>query len=100
MSASTKQTNKKTELIEKALKSKFPNTKAYQYNIASIRVRIIDDRFSEMSQIERERVVEPLLNSLPEDVQTTITLLLLLTDDELKGSLMNLEFEHPSRSLL
>jgi stress-induced morphogen len=93
-------TNRRTKLIEQRLQSQFPNSRAYQYNPASIRVRIIDDRFSRKSNPERESLVVPLLEELPEDLQADITILLLLAPDEAEGSMMNVEFENPSPSLL
>jgi stress-induced morphogen len=86
--------------IEKALAGEFPKVSAYRYNPASIRVRVIDDRFKGMNRLERERLVRPLIHALPEEIQADITILLLLAPDELSESLMNLEFEHPSPSLL
>ena len=100
MSTTSRLKNEQTELIEKTLKSGFPNVEAYRYNSVSIRIRVIDDRFKGKSKPERDDMVSPLLDKLPEDIQADITILLLLTDDELAQSLMNLEFEHPSRSSL
>jgi hypothetical protein len=43
-------------------------------------------------------MVLPLIRKLPEDVQSEITVLLLLAPSETGKSLMNLEFEEPTRS--
>jgi len=50
-----------TRRVEDALRQVFPNTDAYRYNSASIRVRVIDDRFKGKSIEERDAMVEPLL---------------------------------------
>ena len=100
MSTDLKHRNKQTQLIEETLKPSFPNVEAYRYNLASIRVRIIDDRFKGKSNPERDDMVEPLLDKLPEDTQVDITILLLLAEDEVNQSMMNVEFENPSRSMV
>jgi hypothetical protein len=45
-------------------------------------------------------MVEPILAKLPKEVQSEITVLLLLPPEELGKSMMNLEFEHPAYSRL
>jgi stress-induced morphogen len=91
-----------TRRIKEALSRDFPREAitVYRYNSVSWRVRIIDDRFAGLSLIERDQLVRPLIRSLPEEIQRDITALLMLTPDEVGESLMNLEFEHPSRSRL
>lgn len=89
-----------TRRIEDLLRPEFPDVRAYRYNSASIRVRVIDKRFARMSKPDREKLVDPLLEKLPEDTQSDITILLLLTPEEAKSSLMNLEFEDPSPTSL
>ena len=92
-----------TEETERLLNGTFPETEVYRYNSASIRVRIVDERFKGKSASERDAMVEPHLARLPEDTQADITMLLLLAPGEAEGSprsLLNLEFEHPSPSLL
>lgn len=92
-----------TEEIEQLLNRTFPETEVYRYNSASIRVRIVDERFKGKSASERDAMVEPHLARLPEDTQADITMLLLLAPDEIEEAphnLVNLEFEHPSLSLL
>jgi stress-induced morphogen len=92
--------NERTQRIQETLTPRFPNAKAYQYNPASIRVRIIDEHFRGLSKPDREKLVWPLLEQLPEDIQADITILLLLTQEETEDSLMNLEFEKPTPSSL
>jgi hypothetical protein len=90
--------------VERVLRAVFPNSEAYQYNPASIRVRVIDDRFDGLSYEDRDGLVEPLLARLPEDTQAKILNLLTVSPSELLGlnrrSLVNLEFEDPSPSNL
>ena len=86
--------------VESVLGREFPDTSAYRYNAASIRVRVVDDQFRGKSVPERERLVRPLIARLPAECQSDITILLLLPPEELAGSLMNLEFENPSPSML
>jgi hypothetical protein len=91
-----------TRRIERVLAAVFPDAKidAYRYNSASIRVRVIDPGFARRSLIERERMVLPHLQTLPEDTLAEIMILLLLTPKETRDSMMNLEFERPTPSRL
>jgi acid stress-induced BolA-like protein IbaG/YrbA len=89
-----------TRQIERLLRSKFPRAEAYRYNSASIRVRVIDSRFAGQSRTEREEQVLPLIRQLPEETQADVMILLMLTPDELARSLMNLEFENPTPSMV
>jgi hypothetical protein len=97
--------SKKTEMIEKALRTKFPNADAYRHNSASIRVRIIDESLEGLTESERDALVDPILDQLPEETQSDIMLLLTMTPKEAKAklsrySLLNLEFENPMPSRL
>ena len=93
-----------TRLVEKVLRARFPQTDAYRYNSASIRVRIIDPRFEGLAHEERDAMVEPILDQLPESTQADIINLLTLAPSEMKDSsrkaLSNVEFEDPSPSAL
>ncbi len=103
MAESGKTKTPETEEIERLLNRTFPEIEAYRYNSASIRVRIVDERFEGKPASERDAMVDPLLARLPEDTQADITMLLLLAPDEGEGSprsLLDLEFERPSPSLL
>jgi len=73
---------------------------ARRQNSVSIRVRIIDDDFRGMDRVDREPAVWKLLKSLPEDILSDITMLLLLTPQEAERSLANLEFNDPIPSRL
>jgi hypothetical protein len=67
----------------------------YRQNSVSVRVRIINPEFRKKSRAEREEEVWAVLNRLPEEAAAEISLLLLLTPDEVKNSLANLEFDNP-----
>ncbi|HEX7449918.1 MAG TPA: hypothetical protein VF306_20325 [Pirellulales bacterium] len=66
----------------------------------SIRIRIIDPQFKGLDRVEREDLVWPLLDTMPDDAHADITFLLLLTPDEVGNSPGNYEFEHPLPSRL
>jgi len=93
-----------TRKVEKVLRKSFPNTDAYRYNSASIRVRITDPRFEGKSVAERDKMVEPILEQLPQETQADIMNLLTLypneTAESSKAFLANSEFEDPSPSML
>jgi stress-induced morphogen len=73
---------------------------AYRRNSVSIRVRIVDPDFSGISRAERHEIVWRFLEKLPEEVQSQVSLLLLLTPEETKSSIANSEFENPIPSSL
>lgn len=96
-----------TRKIEKLLGEHFPDhptaypPTAYRYNPASIRVRVVSDRFSGKDRVERSELVYPILEeNLPEETWQDITLILLLAPEEVDRSLMNREFENPTPSRL
>jgi ribosome maturation factor RimP len=66
----------------------------------SIRVRVVDRQFSGKLLEDRARMTEGFLVGLPEEIDQEITLVLLLSPDELKKNLMNVEFDHPSPVVL
>ena len=104
--ASRKSKTDETDQIERLLKNEFPNTEAYRYNSASIRVRVIDERFTGKSISERDRMVSPILSQLPDELESEILMLLTLTPEETKvanpntHSWVNREFDNPSFSSL
>jgi stress-induced morphogen len=106
MAGSKTKRTPETKRIEELLKERFPSYPkkyppiAYRYNPYSIRVRLVDKQFKGMSLSERYRLVEPLIECLPEETQEDITILLILAPDELNRSAMNLEFETPTPSPL
>jgi len=73
----------------------------YRQNSVSVRVRIIDPDFASQNKSERNgRVWKEYLAGLPEDVQSDISTMLLITPDETKDSIANLEFDDPTPSRL
>lgn len=74
--------------------------KAKRQNPLSIRLRIVDPDFNGMDRVEREAKIWPLLETLPDEVFSDLTMLLLLTPPETKDSFANMEFEHPVESQL
>jgi len=102
-----------TRAVERALKEAgFQEVDAYRYNSASIRVRVIDKRFEGMAYAKRDAMVEPHLEKLPERTQADIMNLFTFAPSELarsepeqtpkniRGFMMNAEFEDPSPSML
>ena len=73
---------------------------ARRQNSVSIRIRIIDPDFKGLDRVDREPPVWNILKTLPEEIFTNITMLLLLTPDETAGSLANKEFDDPIPSRL
>jgi hypothetical protein len=72
----------------------------YRYNAASIRARVIDPDFTGKDLVKRNEEIWAVLTGLPEETRAEINLLLLITPDEVKHSLMNLEFEDPTPTRL
>ena len=107
MAKNPKKKTAETKQIERLLLEHFPDhpaefpPEAYRYNPASIRVRVVSDRFRGMDRVERADLVYPILEqNLPEDTWQDIMLILLFTPDELGDSPANLEFEKPTPSRL
>lgn len=67
----------------------------YRQSPASIRVRIIDPDFEGMGRSVRNDLVWDILDRLPEDDQSDVSMLVLLTPEETSRSLANFEFEDP-----
>ncbi len=65
----------------------------YRYSPVSVRARIIDTDFHGKSRSERHKIVWPLVYALDEDTLGELTMLLLITPDELETSLANQDFE-------
>ena len=90
--------------VEDVLRRHFEFADAYRYNSASLRVRITDSRFRDLSREQRDDLVEPILSGLREDTQADIMNMVLLYPNEVSESfrayISNEEFEHPSQSML
>lgn len=100
----TDETRRVEDLLRRA---GFEAVDAYRYNSASIRVRVIDPRFQGLPPEERDALVEPYLEQLPERTQADIMNLftfapsdLLQTPKTVREYLQNTEFEDPTPSLL
>ncbi len=72
----------------------------YRQSIASIRVRIVDANFAGSSKADRHDTVWTFLEGLPDDTLAEISMLLLLTPDEVDTSFANYDFDHPIPSRL
>ncbi len=72
----------------------------YRQNSVSIRVRIVDEDFAEISRADRHEIVWRFLEGLPERVQSQVSLLLALTPEEMSKSFANFEFDNPIPSSL
>jgi stress-induced morphogen len=86
----------------KEFKSSHPEAKikSYRQNSASIRIRIIDPCFQGMDRAQRHDMIWKILESLSEDILSQVSVLLLLTPEEVKKSFANMDFENPIPSRL
>jgi hypothetical protein len=97
-----------TRLVEEVLRmAGFERVDAYRYNSASIRVRVIDSRFEGLPIEQRDAMIEPHLNTLPERTLGDIISLFTFAPSELQQApktfrqfAQNTEFEAPSPSML
>lgn len=71
----------------------------YKRYPTSIRIRVVDPDFAGLDLVEREKEIWPILRTLPDEIRSNITMLVLVAPDD-GPSLANLEFEDPSPSLL
>ena len=74
--------------------------RSYRQNSGSIRIRIIDPDFRRLDKALRHDQIWEILDPLPEDILTQITVLLLLTPEEAQTSFANMDFENPIPSRL
>ncbi len=72
----------------------------YRQNSVSIRVRIVDSAFQGMSKKERNDLVWDYLDTLADEAQGDISMLVLLDPSEREKSFSNLEYEDPVPSIL
>ena len=72
----------------------------YRQNSVSIRIRIVDPDFAGVSRTDRHNAVWRVLDELPEEIQSHLSTILLLTPDEKKKSFANSEFDDPIPSKL
>src|SRR3954471_22370738 len=72
-----------TRKVEEVLgQGGFDQVDAYRYNSASIRVRVIDQRFEGMRRERRDAMVEEYLDKLPTDTQRDIVTLFTFAPSE------------------
>jgi hypothetical protein len=97
--------NHTTREIERLLlDSGFEKADAYQYNPASIRLRVVDSRFHRMPGWERVLLVKSVTNKLPGWLRESLRLPVLLSTVEYQKIkeidcaevMRNYEFEFPS----
>ena len=87
-----------SDLVQQHLSAHFQRVDAYQYNPASIRVRIIDEQFRTLPRLERVDRIEPFLSDLPEELQQQIVFILPIASGEETDAgylWLNREFELP-----
>jgi hypothetical protein len=79
-----------------------PNSdiEAYRHDSVSVRVRIVDPDFERKSRSDREEEIWGLLDQLPEEIASEISLLLLLTPKEAQKSFASDDFDNPIPSKL
>ena len=68
---------------------------AYRQNSYTIRARIIDPDFKDVSRTDRHEIAWQFIENLPEDILSQMDLLVLLTLEEGATSFANAEFDHP-----
>ncbi len=90
-----------TRLVEESLRAVFPETDAYRYNAASIRVRVVDPRFAGLNADQRDDMLDAIVAKLPASIQGDIMVLLAMTPDEFRdrkfiGRFTNQSFENPA----
>jgi hypothetical protein len=92
----------KQALVPFAAQHPDAETSLYRYNPASIRIRVVGNVFQSMDHFDRHDFVWRFLEALDEETLEQVTLLLLLTPQEVANgkSMANIEFEDPSPSLL
>lgn len=93
------QTSAESEIVQQRLAQEFSRVEAYQYNPASIRVRVFDERFRKLPKLDRIDVIEPYLEQFEEEVQQQIIFVLCLAPGEETDPsfwALNREFEDPA----
>jgi hypothetical protein len=72
----------------RAYEADHPNARIdlYRQNSVSVRVRIIDPDLAGRSKIDRSKEAWKYLNLLPDDIQSDLSSLILLTPEETEGS--------------
>jgi hypothetical protein len=72
----------------------------YRQNSVSVRIRIIDPDFAGQGKPQRSKQAWRYLGNLPDEVQSDISTVLLLSPNETTMSFANFEFDDPIPSKL
>lgn len=85
-------------VLKKGYGKKHPKAQieAYRYNPAAIRVRIIDPDLARLELFDRHEHVLQLLEELPDEIFTDLSMLSLITPRERKLSFESMEFDDPT----
>lgn len=67
----------------------------YRQNSVSIRARIIDPDFAGIDRGRRHEAIWSLIEGLPEELQSQLSVLLLMTPEEAARSFASLDFDNP-----
>jgi len=92
-----------TKAVETLLSKHFNRVEAYRFSAASIRLRIIDERFRGLRKSARLDMVERWLAKLPKETETDIIFIVPIAAGEEKlpdFAQMNRDFEHPRKTRL
>jgi stress-induced morphogen len=81
----------------RAYAASHPKAKVTLYRIypSSVRIRVVDPSFKNMSWSNRHDLVWSFLEPLPREARSHIDFLLLLGPGETKDSFANHDFDHP-----
>ena len=86
-----------------AYEQEHPGARAdlYRQNSASVRIRVVDERFTDMTRVARHRELWAYLAArVEEDAMSEVSVLLALAPGEVRDSLGNMDFENPLPSNL
>ena len=85
------------QILEKTFRTAgFADVEAYRFSFASLRLRIRDNRFRGLSRVARMRLVEPVIDQLPQEIQEELIFVLPIAPGEETSTIfrrMNDEFE-------
>lgn len=96
-------TTPETEDVEKVFRNHgFADVKSYRHSSASIRLRIRDERFRGLSRVARMEMLEPIIDTLPEETRQDLIFVLPIApgEENREFRLMSIEFEDPRRPTL
>lgn len=72
----------------------------YRQNSVSVRIRIVDSGFAKLGRSDRHKLVWRYLEPLSDELQSEVSMLVLLAPGEVTKSFANMEFEDPVPSTL